>query len=214
MGKHGLYFYAGRKCALDSLCIKGYYILLDGSNVLLCLFIKHARTFQTQSIAVSVQTLCAIAVERYFAICCPLKDRFSRRTLIVAVAAIWLISSLVAVPSVLYMQLVNTFYDSALRSYLTYCVMSLGDVWGSVYKIVLIVGLYVLPMLIITIFYSVISCYLWKVQPPGVVLNRKSECLSSTKVAVNNITAYIAYNNTKSSHYKKNTMDVVMTVPI
>ncbi|KAK0058934.1 orexin receptor type 1, partial [Biomphalaria pfeifferi] len=54
---------------------------------------------QTTVVSVSVLTLCAIAVERYFAICRPLKSRITLRKVTVTVLIIWVISAAMASPN-------------------------------------------------------------------------------------------------------------------
>ncbi|KAK7003495.1 orexin receptor type 1, partial [Biomphalaria glabrata] len=53
----------------------------------------------TTVVSVSVLTLCAIAVERYFAICRPLKSRITLRKVTVTVLIIWVISAAMASPN-------------------------------------------------------------------------------------------------------------------
>lgn len=118
-----------------------------------------------QSIAVSVQTLCAIALERYFAILQPLKYHIKGRTLAITVFAIWIISTGVALPSAIFPKLQKTFDDPDFYQYLTFCNMDPSS--KSVYFLFMTVALYLVPMLFIGVFYAIISHYLWHVQVPG-----------------------------------------------
>ncbi|XP_070195606.1 orexin/Hypocretin receptor type 1-like [Littorina saxatilis] len=131
---------------------------------------KIAHLIQTQSIAVSVQTLCAIAVERYFAICRPLKSRITRKKVTITVLTIWTVGTSVALPSAVYMQLQPSFVDPELSKYLAYCELDLHPVSERVYNLVLIVALYLVPMVTIGVFYAIISHHLWNVQVPGVTV--------------------------------------------
>ena len=123
---------------------------------------------QTQSIAVSVQTLCAIAVERYFAICRPLKSRITRTKVTLTVLTIWTVGTVVALPSAVYMELRHSFVDHQLDDYLAFCYMDIDPLSERVYNLVLIVALYLVPMVTIGVFYTIISHHLWHVQVPGV----------------------------------------------
>lgn len=55
---------------------------------------------QNTVVGVSVLTLSAIAVERYFAICRPLKSRITMRKVTVTVFVIWLISAAMGSPNI------------------------------------------------------------------------------------------------------------------
>ncbi|KAL8616024.1 hypothetical protein ACOMHN_014986 [Nucella lapillus] len=124
----------------------------------------------TQSIAVSVQTLCAIAVERYFAICRPLKARITRKTVTLSVLTIWSVATAVALPSAIYTLLEHYFADQELRGFLTFCRLGLHPDWERVYNLVLVGALYLVPMATIGVFYAIISHHLWHVQVPGVTV--------------------------------------------
>ncbi|ESO88161.1 hypothetical protein LOTGIDRAFT_126576 [Lottia gigantea] len=127
------------------------------------LMCKIAIFLQTMSVCCSVLTLCAISVERYYAICDPLKARISFRKVIVTIIAIWIASALVSLPNILYMYLATSYPD--IPEYLTYCQMAWSNETDMIYKSFLVIGLYLLPILVIGIFYSIISRHLWRSGP-------------------------------------------------
>ena len=111
------------------------------------------------SVAVSVFTLVSISLERYFAICQPLRSRrwqtlsHSYRM----IAAVWLLSLLVAVPIAVYQKLVK------LRFGLHKCV----EIWNNqkmeqVYTIFLDLVLLVFPLLLMLAAYGKITYTLYK----------------------------------------------------
>ncbi|KAL8603537.1 hypothetical protein ACOMHN_052766 [Nucella lapillus] len=124
----------------------------------------------TQSIAVSVQTLSAIAVERYFAICRPLKSRITRKKVTISVLTIWTVATTTALPSALYPLLDHYFVDEQLSRYLATCYLDMTPLSERVYNLVLIVALYLVPMVTIGVFYTIISHHLWHLRVPGVTL--------------------------------------------
>jgi hypocretin (orexin) receptor 2 len=113
------------------------------------------------SVAVSVLTLGAIAVERYFAICHPLRRRLNSLTVSMVITLIWTTSLLVALPELLYQRL-NRSYPEDVTEYLQYCQQTLPKEHQKNYQIFLMVGLYDLPMCLIFFAYTTIAIRLWK----------------------------------------------------
>ncbi|CAL1528666.1 unnamed protein product [Lymnaea stagnalis] len=116
--------------------------------------------FQNTVVGVSVLTLSAIAVERYFAICRPLKSRITMRKVTVTILIIWIISAVLATPNISNM-VRETFSDPQLIRYLTTCYIGLDDKMETIYSWFLVITLYMVPMVIIAIFYLIISHHLW-----------------------------------------------------
>ena len=110
---------------------------------------KLTAFFQDISTAVSVQTLVAIAVDRFYAVWLPLKAARIKLRVKYVILLIWLISTLIHAPY-LYGFKIGTFSGK------TYCFV----VWSrSVTKIIfllLIIIIYVIPLMLITILYSLI----------------------------------------------------------
>lgn len=110
-----------------------------GVNVGLC---RLVNSTQFISQGVSVLTLTALSTDRYYAIARPLKQRQSnstRRTLGLA-AGIWILSTLFAIPAIVLAT------DG--------CSLPFQTLQTKIYYVVLFVGLYVLPLLVISVFYS------------------------------------------------------------
>ena len=115
--------------------------------------------FAGVSVAVSVFTLVSISLERYFAICQPLRSRrwqtlsHSYRM----IAAVWLLSLLVAVPIAVYQKLVT------MKNGKHKCV----EIWDNqymeqVYTIFLDLVLLVFPLLLMLAAYGKITYTMYK----------------------------------------------------
>ncbi|XP_012939373.1 orexin receptor type 1 [Aplysia californica] len=128
---------------------------------------KVVHVFQITVVSVSVLTLCAIAVERYFAICRPLKSRITMRKVTVTIVIIWVISGALASPN-FHNSVINTFHQEELSKYLKMCATNLEN--KMIYDMFLVIALYLVPMVVIGIFYLIISHHLWHVRVPGTML--------------------------------------------
>lgn len=129
--------------------------------------------FQTLSVAVSILTLSAISIERYFAICHPLKKRLNSRNLTVFIGFIWIVAALIALPELLYQQLYNTYPDY-VTPYLKYCRLSMPNEDQRNYQLLLMVVLYDFPMCLMFFAYTTISHRLWKSTFSGPKEDRRS----------------------------------------
>ncbi|XP_021353887.1 orexin receptor type 2-like [Mizuhopecten yessoensis] len=121
---------------------------------------------QTTSVSVSVLTLSAISVERYFAICQPLKVRLTTRTIIKIIVAIWIAGMAASVPEVLF----NRLWESVpgqVTKYLVHCRKDWSLVYDNNYQLFILVALYSIPICLMAFTYSVISRQLWKNDIPG-----------------------------------------------
>lgn len=116
--------------------------------------------FQTVSVSVSVLTLGAISVERYFAICHPLRRRLTPPTVSLIIVAIWATAFVVAVPELIYQTLEQTY--PYISEYLTYCRLTLSYNDTKYYQIFLMVGLYAVPMCLMFFAYTTIAVRLWR----------------------------------------------------
>ncbi|CAG5123132.1 unnamed protein product [Candidula unifasciata] len=129
--------------------------------------------FQNTVVGVSVLTLSAIAVERYFAICRPLKSRITMRKVKVTVLIIWLISAALGSPNVTN-TVVAHFKQPELNLYLRVCNSGLEGKMEEIYLMFIVIVFYLVPMVIIAIFYLIISHHLWHVRVPGTMIRGKS----------------------------------------
>ena len=121
--------------------------------------------FQTVSIAVSVMTLCAISVERWYAICHPLRFHSTLRRTRFTIIAIWLISICVAVPEVVSAVVVCPRNDTILHSYCYPGLMS--DEMIQSFQVSIMVVFYFIPLCLMGYTYSHIAVVLWRQKIPG-----------------------------------------------
>ncbi|XP_071119295.1 orexin receptor type 2-like [Haliotis cracherodii] len=120
---------------------------------------------QTLTVCVSVLTLCCIAVERYYAICRPLSSDITFRKVSITMVVIWIAGSLVALPNLIFMEITKTYED--IDNYLVYNRMSWSYTTDVAYQVFLALANYVVPLILMTIVYSIVSYTLWSAKAPG-----------------------------------------------
>ncbi|XP_036404311.1 prokineticin receptor 2-like [Megalops cyprinoides] len=148
-----------------------YYVVRELSwsfGPLLCSAVTYLRSV---SLYVSTDALLAIAMDRYLVIVHPLKPRMSSQRACCVLAAIWLLSLLVALPSAYFstQTMFGSFHESA--GHKTYCVQIWTADKAALYKsyfLFLFVAQFLLPVLIMLGCYSRICRELWFKDLPGV----------------------------------------------
>lgn len=105
--------------------------------------------FQDISTAVSVQTLVAIAVDRFYAVWFPLKAARIKPRVKYVILLIWSISAVIHAPY-LYGFNTGTFNGK------TYCFLGWSRSVTKIVFVLLIIIIYVIPLMLITILYSLI----------------------------------------------------------
>ena len=117
----------------------------------------------------SILSLLAIALDRFFAICLPLKRIMTRRLSKVIILSTWLIPCLSSAPMIVANNVVEI--EGQL-----YCVEKWPDPFdddkaSTDYTIILFVLFYMLPLVIISTLYSCVIYKIWRRKTPG---NRSS----------------------------------------
>ncbi|KAJ7369859.1 hypothetical protein OS493_035935 [Desmophyllum pertusum] len=116
----------------------------------------------------SILSLLAIALDRFFAICFPLKRIMTRRLSKIIIISAWLIPCLASAP----MFVANNVVHEDIDGLSVYCV----EEWPAPfdpfeasrdYTIILFVLFYMLPLIIISTLYSCVIYKIWRRKTPG-----------------------------------------------
>lgn len=111
-------------------------------------------------------TLCAISVERWYAICHPLSFHSTVRRARFIIAAIWFLSTCIAIPELVSSAVEPWTEETVL---LSSCYPKL---WTSqqqaIFQIFLMVALYFLPLALMGFTYTHIAIVLWNEHIPGI----------------------------------------------
>ncbi|XP_060782299.1 substance-K receptor isoform X2 [Neoarius graeffei] len=112
----------------------------------------------------SIYSMAAIAVDRYMAIIHPLRSRLSSTTTRVVIGVIWAVAFSLAFP--------QCFYSSTkVYSHRTVCMVEWPDDYGGkhqlTYQIAVIILIYLLPLLVMLVTYSMVGQRLWGSTIPG-----------------------------------------------
>lgn len=124
--------------------------------------------FQNVSVSVSVLTLSAISVERWYAICHPLafKSTLSRARNIIIV--IWVVAAGVALPEMIVVTTNPYNYPGDFQTiYLTTCAPAWLEWKQIIYQISLVIVMYVCPLVLMGLTYTNIAVVLWRNDIPG-----------------------------------------------
>ncbi|KAK3092102.1 hypothetical protein FSP39_025173 [Pinctada imbricata] len=139
---------------------------------------KIALYLQTVSVSVSVLTLSAISVERWYAICYPLRFKSTRKRAQIIVVIIWVVSCLVALPEIIVAK-TKHYFPVEFTIYLTSC----GPGWSKskvvIYQGTLMVILYIFPIALMAFTYTKIAIVLWTGAIPGAVETTQAPMMNS-----------------------------------
>ncbi|XP_052785046.1 orexin receptor type 2-like [Mya arenaria] len=118
----------------------------------------------TMCITVSILTLCAISVERWYAICQLFSFHSNIQRARITIAAIWAVSICVALPEFLAFTVIPYRPDTVFR---TICYPALWEQRTMmIFQICLLVSLYFLPLVLIACVYVHIYVVLWMTRIP------------------------------------------------
>ena len=121
------------------------------------------HTLQAASVGVSVLTLTSISIERWYAICQPLKFKATPTRAKYIISLTWLISMVIVLPELIVLDLHQQPYvPEAVSHLLTSCQPSWSPNYQAAYQCFLTVTLYVLPFLFMFGTYMQIAKSLWR----------------------------------------------------
>ena len=134
------------------------------------------------SIAASILTLTVIALDRFFAVAYPFKRVSVIRHIPTANMLIWLVSVLCMSPYLYYYKS-NLLEDNNYHCFVLWEPLADSFTASRIYFSFIFIALYLVPLLFICIFYSIISFKLWARRIPGnpTEVNLRKEELSKRR---------------------------------
>jgi len=158
------------------------------------------------SVSVSIMTLVVISVDRYFAVIHPLKPLFSASMAKVTMSFIWSFSVAMGVPSAIAFRIIWITNDepeqvmmewgdeysgdvvpgapaaATLKPFCAPQFLRLFDVdMGCVYRLLMAVAQYFLPLIVITYAYVRIMHRVWFSKAPGTAMDSRDQVLNRNK---------------------------------
>ncbi|XP_036147762.1 orexin receptor type 2 isoform X2 [Monomorium pharaonis] len=127
---------------------------------------KAVPYLQTVSVSISVLTLTFISIDRWYAICFPLRFKSTTARAKTAIIVIWMISLLFDIPELLVLHTVPS--NSRVQTVLfTQCVCLWSQESQTTFTIIKLIFLYTMPLLLMSVAYWQIVRVLWKSDIPG-----------------------------------------------
>ena len=148
-------------------------------GTVLCKFFSSA---QVGSIIASVLSLVAISLDRSFGILFPMKTVMTKNVVRFAIAVVWLGALAFSLPLMVASKTVQLKGTDFLS-----CAEFWAPMSASTYSLVLIIGGYIIPLIIIAVVYSLAGIRLWSRQLPGhknLVSNKKAQTSSRRATAM------------------------------
>ncbi|XP_014604844.1 PREDICTED: orexin receptor type 2-like isoform X1 [Polistes canadensis] len=128
---------------------------------------------QTVSVSVSVLTLTCISIDRWYAICYPLKFRSTTKWAKIAIVIIWTVSFLFDIPDIIVLHTAPS--GSKVKTIIyTQCKSSLSHKDQTLLWAIKLTLFYIVPLIFMTIAYRQIIRVLWRSDIPGHNLSRRS----------------------------------------
>ncbi|XP_067409043.1 substance-K receptor [Emydura macquarii macquarii] len=132
-------------------------------------FCRFQNLFPITAMFVSIYSMTAIAADRYMAIIYPFKPKLSAVSTKVIIGIIWLVAFGLAFPQCFYAEITT---DNGM----TKCIVAWPDDVGRkhqlTYHITVIALIYLLPLIVMFVTYSIIGITLWSSTVPGDHTNR------------------------------------------
>ncbi|XP_013775273.1 tachykinin-like peptides receptor 99D isoform X1 [Limulus polyphemus] len=151
-------------------------------------YCKVSNFISILSVAASVFTLMAISIDRYMAIMHPLKPRMSRVTTLNITLWIWVASSTLSLPNILYSTTMKEIYPNGDYRVICYMIWPDGPTTQSyteyIYNVMILVLAYILPITSMTFTYFRVGQELWGSQSIGECTAAQIEAIKSKRKIV------------------------------
>ncbi|XP_077999716.1 substance-P receptor-like [Glandiceps talaboti] len=134
---------------------------------------------QQVSVIVSVYTLTAIGIDRYYAVIYPFKVRVTKNRSKILLAIIWILAVGLAVVQTVFTRTMSYYYD---RKTVYLCME--WDIYASVsrgYEIFIVLLTYVAPLCVLTFTYTRVGLKLWGRNLPGNTDQQRDRSHASSK---------------------------------
>uniref|UniRef100_A0AAN0N6I4 Orexin receptor 2-like GPCR protein n=1 Tax=Polyphagotarsonemus latus TaxID=1204166 RepID=A0AAN0N6I4_9ACAR len=129
---------------------------------------KTVLYFQGVSVFVSILTLTFISIDRWYAICHPLRFKCTTAKARIVIAFIWLTSLSIMVPEFIDLHIEPSPFAKQLdKPYFTDCRLSWSDKTQLIYQIIIVSLLFIIPFSLMSIAYYQIAKVLWIKSIPG-----------------------------------------------
>lgn len=165
-----------------------FIYMLNGVWPFGSVYCKISNFIAIVSVAASVFTLMAISIDRYMAIMHPLRPRMSKLTTINITIGIWISSSLLSLPNLLYSTTKEEKYSNGDSRSVCFLVWPDGTYTMSqteyIYNILIFVVTYVFPIISMTFTYFRVGRELWGSQSIGEITARQVENIRSKRKIV------------------------------
>ncbi|KFQ31590.1 Substance-K receptor, partial [Merops nubicus] len=132
-------------------------------------FCRFQNWFPVTAMFVSIYSMTAMAAERYVAIIHPFKPRLSAGNTRVIIGIIWLLAFALAFPQCFYAEIM---VDNGTMKCIVIWPGDVGSKHQLAYHMAVIVLIYLLPLTVMFVAYSIIGITLWSSAVPGNHLNR------------------------------------------
>ncbi|NP_001161604.1 neuropeptide receptor-like protein 3 [Saccoglossus kowalevskii] len=146
----------------------------------MCPFVPFIKTL---SILVSIGTLTVISVDRYFAVCHPLRRRLTPCSTAVTVGIIWINGICTSTPKLLNLKTIEHILpDGGVRMF---CVPQWSsDQCRNIYHLYIFVTSYAVPLVVITVAYSLIAKKMYVTKTPGESNDARDQNIAKNKKKV------------------------------
>ncbi|XP_022914661.2 orexin/Hypocretin receptor type 1-like [Onthophagus taurus] len=128
-------------------------------GVVMCKIVLY---LQTVSVTVSVLTLTFISIDRWYAICYPLKFKSTTSRAKTAIIMIWMLALLFDIPELIAYETAGSEELKIDTIYFTQCAPNWSEGTETTWNIVKLVLLYLIPLLFMTVTYCQIVQVLWR----------------------------------------------------